>query len=155
MSSSLPRRGSVSASLRARRALLLAEGRRRFYVFPLDVGPHSTLGKSPHLSVSDCVASAHAWLQRVRFEDSWWFSVVEKAELNGESVWASRQDILVFNDLLLPSPKRGGCDSRGGAIAPAEAGARVGTPRAGTFKATDGNGVSCRRQYVSRVCTHG
>lgn len=145
-----PRR-SISASLRARRALLLAEGRRRFYVFPLDVGPHSTLGKVSHASPSDCIAAAHSWLQRVRLEESWWFSIVERAELPGQSVTVSVQDFLVFNDLLLPAPKRRGCDSGAGRVATGEPGASGSGPGAGTIFAFDGAGAPCRRRNVPRI----
>lgn len=145
--------GSISATLRARRALLLAEGRRRFYVFPLDVGPHSRLGKIPHGSPSDCVAAAHAWLQRVKDADSWWFTIVERAELNGQSVHAGVQDILVFNDLLPIGRRPPGSEARGDAIREAarsacRAGASGAAPQAGTFKATNGSGVPCRRRQV-------
>lgn len=148
-----PRNKTVSAVLRSRRALLLAEGRRRFYVFPLDVGPHSRLGKIPHGSPSECLAAAHAWLQRVRDADSWWFSVVEKAELDGESTWAGVQDILVFNDLLPIGRRPSGFEARGDAIREAarsacRAGASGAAPQAGTFKATNGLGVPCRRRQV-------
>lgn len=153
-------RASISASLRARRALLLAEGRRRFYVYPLDVGPHSSLGSVPHDSPHDCIAAAHAWLQRVRSEESWWFTVVERAELPGESVHASVQDILVYNDLLPLRPVPAGAEERGGAhsvSAPegrAKPGASGASPLSGTFKATSGDGVPCRRKQVplERIC---
>lgn len=147
------RAASISATLRARRALLLAEGRRRFYVFPLDVGPHSTLGKVPHASPSDCVAAAHAWLQRVRSEDAWWFALVERSELNGESVVVSRQDFLVFNDLLPLGRRPAGSEATGANIrragrSPCESGESVSVPGAGSVFATNGSGVPCRRKQV-------
>lgn len=151
MSCNRPRLGSCSAALRARRALLLAEGRRRFYVFPLDVGPHSKLGKVPHASLSDCIASAHSWLQRARSEPAWWFTIVERAELPGQSCFASVRDILVYADLLPPRP---GFEVEGDAIREA-ARKRVlnreqaeAAPGTGTFIATDGKGAPCRRRRV-------
>lgn len=151
MSCNRRRLGSCSAALQAQRALLLAEGRRRFYCFPLGVGPYSKLGKVPHSSMSDCIASAHLWIQRARAEDSWWFTVIERAELNGQSCVASYRDILVFNDLLPLSP---GSEVKGDAIREA---ARkrvpnreqaVAAPGTGTFIATDGRVVPCRRRKV-------
>lgn len=142
------RRANISASLRASRALLLAEGRRRFYVFPLDVGPHSRLGAVPHDSISDCVASAHAWLQRVRNEECWWFSIVERAELPGQSVHASVRDILVYNDLLPLRRSEGGSHSTPGAVGPTASGESGASPGTGTLIATNGNGVFCRRRSV-------
>lgn len=147
------RKDTISASFRARRALLLAEGRRRFYVHPLDVGPHSVLAGKPHDSFADCVASAHAWLQRVRAEDAWWFSVIERAELPGQSVVAGYQDILVFNDLLPFGPRPHGSEAKGDAIREAarsacRAGASGAAPVAGTIKATNGMGLPCRRREV-------
>lgn len=148
------RRNSISAALRSRRAVLLAEGRRRYYVYPLDVGPHSKLGKQSFGSSGDCVAAAHAWLQAAREADSWWFTVVERAELGGESVVASYQDILVFADLLPLGRRPNGTEVRGDAIrkggplGPARAGASGAAPLTGTFKATNGRGVPCRRRQV-------
>lgn len=155
-------RASISASLRARRALLLAEGRRRFYVYPLDVGPHSSLGSVPHDSPHDCIAAAHAWLQRVRSEESWWFTIVERSELPGESVHASVQDILVYNDLLPIRPVPSRAEERGGAHSVSRPkgernrGQADASPLSGTFKATSGDGVPCRRKQVplERIC-HG
>lgn len=151
MSCNRPRRASCSAGLQAQRALLLAEGRRRFYCFPLDVGPHSKLGKIPHSSISDCIASARSWLQRARPELAWWFTIVERAELPGQSCCASVRDILVYADLL---PLRPGFEVKGDAIREA-ARQRVpnreqatAAPGTGTFIATDGRGVPCRRRKV-------
>lgn len=118
MSSSRKRRGSVSASLLARRALLLAEGRRRFFVSPCDVGPLSTLADVPRSSVSECIAAAHEWLTRARSADCWTFEIVERAELGAESVWADHRLVTVFADLV-PVVARlrsdGGADSTRGA----------------------------------------
>lgn len=146
------KRANISAALRARRALLLAEGRRRFYVHPLDVGPHSMLAGKSHDSVSDCIAAAHAWLQRVRSEDFWWFSIVERAELPGQSVVASVRDFLVYNDLLplLPSVRREGRTFDEPREARAKSGSNGVSRTSGTFKASDGKGSPCRRYEVPR-----
>lgn len=144
------RRANISASLQAHRALLLAEGRRRFYVHPLDVGPYSRLGRVAHDSPADCIAAAHLWLQRARSDLSWWFRIVERAELPGQSVHASVQDVLVFSDLL-PLRSFGGSHSIPGAARPRESGESSASPETGTIKAFDGSGSPCKRQFVPRV----
>lgn len=105
-------RGSISAALQSRRSTILRDGRRRFYVFPVDL--ESSLYRIPHTSLSDCLRSAHAFLRALRASPSMAFEIVERAELHRESVWVGRREVLVFAETM-PRRSEAGADSRNGA----------------------------------------
>lgn len=141
---------NITAVQQSRRSLLLERGARRFYVRPLDVGPRSSLGAVPRLTISDCVSAAHLWLQSRLYVAEWWFRIVERAELGGMSCDVRKQDILVYSDTLFPGFEvEGGAHSTGPRVARGPSGASGAPPGTGTFFARC-DGLPCLRRDVPK-----